>query len=125
MSATSSTIRGRLMFAADSARAINPIGAAIIFALAWLAGFAGSFAALLVAAALLGGLYLAKQSAEISAPVNPPAAPVIIPAAAVHPSSGACGPSISEAIANGLQIRKIEFAGPPAVKVRKVAAPVM
>ena len=122
------TIRGRIVFAANSARDLNPIGAAILFAIAWAAGFAGSFAALLVAAAGFAGLYLAKISArELGPPAieNPPAAPVIVPESAVLPISGACGPSsgIADAIAAGLSIRKIEFAGPPAIKVRKVSAP--
>ena len=116
------TIRGRIMFAANSARDLNPIGAAILFAIAWAAGMAGSFAALLIAAALFAGLYLAKISArEIGPPAieNPPA---IVSAEIMPPAAGPSS-AITDALSAGLSIRKIEFAGPPAVKVRKVSAP--
>lgn len=115
--------------ALDSARSIPPAGAATIFAIAYIAGLLGSIAALFVAAALFVGLFAARLQAAELAPARAETSTIVespqvlIPAAAVHPGPGACGPSIAEAIANGLQIRKIEFSGPAPVKARKVAAP--
>lgn len=102
---------------AQSVRSIDPRGAAVIFGLAWLAGFAGSSAALAIVAALLAGLYVAKvQPAVPSSPAQPAAQqPAAVPAdgaivkVAAHPLS-----AMSEAMAAGLVVRKIELSQPAA-----------
>lgn len=111
--------------ALDSARSIPPAGAATIFAIAYIAGLLGSVAALFVAAALFVGLFAAARAAEIKCETRtiPTAIVANTQAADLLPSPGPSASPIADAIANGLTIRKIEFAGPSSAKVRKVAAP--
>lgn len=91
-------------------QSISPIGAACIFAAAWIASLLG-LAAVLIVAALLAGLYLARlpsSAAVVGSTISTDiqAAPVqSVPVAQLMPSS-----PIADAMANGLQIRKIEFA---------------
>lgn len=97
---------------ASSARSVDPRGAALIFGVAWLAGFTGSVTMLLVAVALFAGLHLAKAAAvvvETRAAVVP-ATPAVQTVAAVNP--------LAEALANGLTIKRVEFAQAAAVNGR-------
>lgn len=91
---------------ATSIRSINPIGAGAIFAIAWVAGFAGSFSALLVAGSFLVGLYLASAARAVVA-----AAPTAPTATTVAPTTGS---PVSDAIAAGLVIREVKLGTPAA-----------
>ena len=86
----------------ESIRSIDPRGAAAIFVIAWLAGFSGSVAGLLVAVALFGGLYAARLAA-IPEPqvVNVPPAMQTVPLAAQLAT-----------MFPGLALRKVELQQP-------------
>lgn len=97
-------------------QSVSPIGAATIFALAYVASYIG-LAALLIVAAFLVGLHFAKRpiaspSAVVDSRVST-AAPVaeVLPALPSSP--------IADALANGLTIREIKFATPANGRAKK------
>jgi hypothetical protein len=103
-----------------SARSLDPKGAAAIFAVAWLAGFAGSLAALLIAVALFAGFYGARVVASANVAAESPA-PAAEPSTVSTVHAGEAMPSLREALADGLVVRKIELGQAPVAKSRKSA----
>lgn len=89
-----------------AARSINPMGAAAIFLVAWLAGLAGSLAALFVALALFAGLYGAKTVASPIVVQSVPAEPVVSSAPAVVAATSAVDQFA------GLVVREVKLAQP-------------
>ena len=89
----------RLYHFAAAAREISPIGAALVFAVAYLAGLAGNLAALLIAAALFIGLYAARFQGSGSGPLS---ASIVMP----EPTP------FEQLTAAGLECSRVEFRKP-------------
>lgn len=93
-------------------QAVNPIGAATIFVLAYVASYIG-LAALLIVAAFLVGLYFAKRPSAPETTSSVVAASVVQDASLPVETAPALPSSpLADALANGLQIREIKFSTP-------------
>lgn len=91
----------------QAARSVHPGGVAAVFGLAYLAGLAGSIVAPLVVAALLFGLFVARQSPQgVAGPVGP-----LREYAASSP--------LDTFADNGLEISSVTFKKPAANRARK------
>jgi len=92
----------------ETIASVHPIGAAILFALSFLAWHVG-YAAALVVVAFLVGLHFAKRP-QVSADVQLlPAMPPALPTSNL----------LGDAIASELKLSKIEFKAPTAARARK------
>ena len=111
-------MKTHLLKTLESVQAVSPIGAATIFALAYVASYIG-LAALLIVAAFLIGLYFAKRpivaettSSVVAAVVQGASVPVeTLPALSNSP--------LADALANGLAIKEIKFAAASNGRARK------
>lgn len=92
-------------------RELNPIGAAVIFGLAWIAGMLGSFAALAVAAALLLGIFAVRAAAEHN-PELTPEARTLREEPAYREPIGLSTNLLHPFAASGLVINRLEFKQP-------------
>lgn len=98
----------------QAARSVHPGGVAVVFSLAYLAGVVGSIAAPLVVAALLFGLFVARQSN--SAPYRGEGLRVV--------DSGDFAPVASPLdsfAAAGLEVNSVTFKKPAASRAKKNA----
>jgi hypothetical protein len=107
----------RLVSAVGSVRSVNPAGAAVIFAVAYLAGAIGSLAVLLIAAALFAGLYSARIAAR---PAHDDAASLNRDVESARVASGPQLPLAMDCF--GLPVSEIKFKAPTASKARKAPA---
>jgi cell division protein FtsX len=107
-------MKTKLITLANSIRSLNPIGAAALFIVAWLAGMIGSFAALAIAAALFAGLYVARLSVV-------PEVVASAPAAIESPQIPVLPVAMADSLA-GMIVKKIELSQPVAVKAPKTVA---
>lgn len=95
-------------------RSINPIGAGLIFAAAWIAGFIGSFAALLIVAAFLVGLFAVKAAGPIAVK---PADELVVSIGGVEQAAVPVAPAVLNPFAAaGLAINRLEFKAPTAAR---------
>lgn len=102
-------------------RQLDPRAAAFIFALAYVAGLTGSVAVLLIAGALLAGLYGARV-AVAAPPIVPPPFRSEVSAPSQELITAPAGNSpLADALASGLQIKSVQFSLPATACAKKSA----
>ena len=102
-------------------RQLDPRAAAFIFALAYIAGLAGSVAALLIVGALLAGLYGARVVATAPPIVPPPFRDVVLAPSQELLAAPVASSPLADAIASGLQIKSVQFSLPATARAKKTA----